>query len=190
METGMIPDESDLCVSCGMCCDGTYLAWAPVVDSDDITGLQSVNHPVEFSEPRGTHFTLPCPALVDKCCTVYGHRPAICPTYRCDLLNRYAAGGIAKADALAAISDTLAARDKVRPALYERLGVTRPTSMFTLYEALDAERDGAADPGASRAADSDLMADIGLLNYLLSKHFRTLPGAKIEPADGLDVTQA
>ena len=190
MGTGMILDESDLCVSCGMCCDGTYLAWAPVVETDDTTGLQSVNHSVEFSEAGRPHFALPCPALVDKWCTVYGHRPAICPTYRCDLLNRYAAGGIAKADALAGISDTLVARDKVRPALYERLGVTRPTSMFTLHEDLDAERDGAADPAASRAAGSDLMADIGLLNYLLSKHFRTLPAVKNEPADGLDVTQA
>lgn len=175
MEPGTIPDESDLCVSCGMCCDGTYLAWAPIVEGDDISGMQSVQHPIEVSEARGRHFTLPCPALVDKCCTVYGHRPAICPTYRCDLLNSYAAGRISKTDALAAIADTLAARDQARPALYERLGVTTPKSMFTLYLDLEAAHAVAPDPGAARREDAGLLADIGILNYLLTKHFRKLP---------------
>ena len=173
MEPGVIPDESALCVACGMCCDGTYLSWAPVLPDDDLAGLQSVDHPVLQSVERGTHFTLPCPALVDKCCTVYGHRPDICPTYRCSLLQRFAHGEIDSTQALELIRATLEVRDRVRNAMYDRLDISGPRPLSELCSELTAQHDASADPAAARREDAELLMDIGLLRRLLTRHFET-----------------
>ncbi len=154
-----------------MCCDGTYLSWAPVVEGDDREGLASIGHPIRFAEARGDYFDLPCPALVDKCCTVYGHRPSICPSYRCGMLNRFASGLVSTSDALATIARTLEVRDRVRPAMMERLGQSEPKSMYLMYSELEAWYDAAPDPTAARTADAALLADIGMLRLLLKKYF-------------------
>jgi uncharacterized protein len=170
-DPGEIPGESDLCVACGMCCDGTYLTWAPIVPGDDLEGLQSVDHPVLHSDERGMHFTLPCPALVDKCCMVYAHRPTICPTYRCTLLRRFGRGEIDSAQALDTIHSTLEVRDRVRDAIYERLDVSPPRSLFELFSDLQATYASSPDPVAARRDDAELLIDIGLLRRLLSRNF-------------------
>ena len=168
---GDVPAESDLCVSCGMCCDGTFLDWAPVLPDDDLRGLQRVGHPVQQSDERGDHFALPCPALVDTCCTVYGHRPSICSTYRCALLEAFARDDVDGPAALGIIESTLEVRDRVRIGIARRLDSSVPRSLSSAYAALTALHDGSADPVAARRADADLLLDVALLRRLLSRHF-------------------
>lgn len=154
-----------------MCCDGTFLTWAPVRPTDDLAGLESVGHPVHVSPERGAHFDLPCPALVDRTCSVYEHRPGICGSYRCALLQRFGRGEVARAEARDIVRSTLVVRDRVRAALVERLGRADSRSLFDSYRELQARHDAAPDPRRARSDDADLLIDIGMLGRLLSRYF-------------------
>ncbi len=167
VEPGTIPAESELCVACGLCCDGTFLVWAPVEPDDDVTGLAAVGHPVLESEARGRHFALPCPALVDRCCSVYGHRPNICPTYACKLLLRFREGAVDSAAALETIRTTVELRDRVRPGVESALEVSTPRSLFELFLEMDERRK--QEGGLS--VDPSLLLDIALLRRMLKEHF-------------------
>ena len=86
-------DGSELCLQCGLCCDGTLFTDAVLQDGEqDFT--ESLGMVVE-TKPDGTrgNAELPCPLFLDGCCSVYtSPRPHICGAYRCELLNAYAAG--------------------------------------------------------------------------------------------------
>jgi len=85
---------SDLCLQCGLCCDGTVFHQIGI-QADDPEFLESLGLPVEpdpDSEGASTVFE-PCVAFVDGCCSLYERgRPQSCSTYRCRLLDRYTEG--------------------------------------------------------------------------------------------------
>jgi hypothetical protein len=86
-------DGSELCLQCGLCCDGTLFTNAVLKDGEqDYT--ESLGMVVE-TNPDGTrgNAMLPCPLFLDGCCSVYTiPRPSICGAYRCELLKAYVAG--------------------------------------------------------------------------------------------------
>lgn len=77
---------SDLCVACGMCCDGTMFGQV-VAQENEL--LQMVLLGAETHEKDGKNFfSQPCPAFVDGSCSIYEHRPKTCSGYKCALLKR------------------------------------------------------------------------------------------------------
>ena len=87
-------DGSDLCLRCGMCCDGTLFASALLKIDDegdfDIAERQGLE---PIRSEAGPRFKQPCPRFVDGCCSVYREtRPAVCGDYHCALLVDYISG--------------------------------------------------------------------------------------------------
>jgi uncharacterized protein len=71
----------DLCLSCGLCCDGS-LFWAVPVEEGE-------NAPVTLdAEGR---LRQPCTCF-DGACTIYADRPAACRTFDCRVLQTVQAG--------------------------------------------------------------------------------------------------
>lgn len=83
-------EGSRLCLSCGLCCQGTLHRAAHVAD-DEIESVQRLGLKVVASED-GPVFPLPCPLHRGAQCTVYTERPSVCRTYQCKLLRRFLAG--------------------------------------------------------------------------------------------------
>jgi hypothetical protein len=86
-------DGADLCLQCGLCCDGTVFHKINM-KPDEKEYVESLGLPVE-PNPDGDGVTVfePCPAFVDGCCSLYQvGRPATCHVYRCQLLEHYEAG--------------------------------------------------------------------------------------------------
>ena len=86
-------DGSELCLQCGLCCDGTLFAFARLYESEreftESLGLEVAERP----GGAGLGAVLPCPRFVDGCCSLYTvPRPAICGDYQCALLTGYVAG--------------------------------------------------------------------------------------------------
>jgi len=161
--------ESDLCTSCGMCCDGTYMAWVRLVPGDDI-GRLTVLHPEHTDE--GKHFFVqPCAALEGTRCSVYTDRPTVCRSYRCQLLDRTAAGEHSVQRAAELITQARQLADRIKPQMIERTGTTEPAGLIHLYGPLEEHYNSLPEPDAARLADADLLFDITAFRRLIDRHF-------------------
>ncbi len=95
-------DGSDLCLQCGLCCDGTLFQRANLAEGEQALA-ESLGLAFKAG-PFGEHLELPCPRFDGGCCSVYSvPRPKVCGAYRCDLLDGYVAGTIHLDDALPVI---------------------------------------------------------------------------------------
>lgn len=79
---------SDLCVACGMCCDGTMFGNV-VAHEHEMEQMISLGAGTKYNEEENKHFFLqPCPAHVNGSCSIYETRPKTCSSYKCHLLKR------------------------------------------------------------------------------------------------------
>lgn len=86
-----MPRGSDLCLQCGMCCDGTLFLNASVMPGERRL-VESLGFSTRASSAHDT-FALPCPAFLEGCCSLYAaERPHTCSAYRCRPLDDYEAG--------------------------------------------------------------------------------------------------
>jgi uncharacterized protein len=105
------PEVSDICVTCGMCCDGTLFAKAVLSKDDTAPDEQNIqkakNLQMTILEENGKYFfRLPC-HLFDKKCTVYDkERPKVCGVFFCTPLKRYQADTLSLDAAAKIISNT------------------------------------------------------------------------------------
>jgi hypothetical protein len=98
------PDGSELCLQCGLCCDGTLFAFIKL-EEDELEYVESLGLAVGERTQDGTFISPePCPALQDGSCSLYVRgRPRTCIGYRCGLLQQYVDGQAGLADAFTVI---------------------------------------------------------------------------------------
>jgi Fe-S-cluster containining protein len=79
---------SDLCVACGMCCDGTMFGNV-VAQDHELVQMIFLGAETKYKEEEDKHFFLqPCPAHINGSCSIYETRPKTCSGYKCHLLKR------------------------------------------------------------------------------------------------------
>jgi len=88
---GSEKDVSELCMSCGLCCDGTLFPYGFIRDRADQRVAEDLGLPVtEFKDKL--FFNLPCRCF-SGCCVAYDKpRPYTCSTFFCPPLKRYHRG--------------------------------------------------------------------------------------------------
>lgn len=133
-------------------------------------------------EAAGSEFTtngtsplmvLGCGAFDGQCCTIYADRPTACGAFTCALYRRHAAGEVTTEDAKAAIAETIALRDTVRPVVEDFLGLQTPsTNLVVLFDQLAAAFAGAPDPDAAKQANHKLLLYVSGLQLRLRTVFR------------------
>jgi Fe-S-cluster containining protein len=84
----VLSSSQGLCLTCGLCCDGTLFWGVPLIPDDDVTALKAAGINI-FSDSTLTVLKLPCAAHKNCTCTVYGNRPQECRTFKCKLLKRF-----------------------------------------------------------------------------------------------------
>ena len=94
---------SDLCRSCGLCCDGTLLFGRVRLEPQDTPEPLRLAGIIVTSDDTGRWFKLACAAHQHGCCQVYASRPSTCRSYECKLLRRFAKGAVTWAEAAAQI---------------------------------------------------------------------------------------
>lgn len=97
-----------LCLSCGLCCDGTMFEAAALAPGEAERYAGRVN----VSADR-QHLRLPCPALDGCKCKTYLDRPAVCSEFKCLVLASLERGLIGEAEAQESIEEVLGRRRKV-----------------------------------------------------------------------------
>jgi hypothetical protein len=97
-----------LCLSCGLCCDGTMFREVPVTPEE----ARTLGARARFDRTR-TRMRQPCRALEACRCQVYDERPAKCRAFSCLVLQALERGEVSAAEAHEAIADVLARRARV-----------------------------------------------------------------------------
>lgn len=77
---------SDLCVACGMCCDGTMFKNV-VADDAELIQMSFLGAETKVQEEK-QFFLQPCPAHINGSCSIYETRPKTCIGFKCALLKR------------------------------------------------------------------------------------------------------
>ncbi|MDX2010408.1 MAG: YkgJ family cysteine cluster protein [Myxococcaceae bacterium] len=97
-----------LCLSCGLCCDGTMFREVPVTAAE----AKALGRRALFNRTK-TRMKQPCRALTDRCCQVYEDRPAKCREFNCLVLQGLLRGEVSEAEARQSIDDVLGRRARV-----------------------------------------------------------------------------
>ena len=116
--TPHLDPASTLCTSCGLCCKGALHVRA-ILKPGEAGPALALGLPVEAD---GLAFTLPCPKLIDRKCSIYNSRPSVCAGYKCQLLLDFDVGKIGFERAMYTVARARAmlaelAADRAAPAL-------------------------------------------------------------------------
>ena len=168
-----VNSAQQLCLACGLCCDGTLFNHVRLGPEDDAKRLKAQGLPVTVSrtKPPVTRFPQPCGALcVDRTCRVYADRPRQCRSFECGVYKDALAGRISFPAALRSVRKARRQADHLRQLLHQ-LGETDEQSALTdrFQRAQRRVESGKADP-----ADGDTYAELSLAMH----HFSLLAHRK------------
>lgn len=111
-----------LCLACGLCCDGTLFDLVKLEASDDAKRLVALGLPVKVSRGKTpiARFPQPCAALcADRTCRLYADRPWQCRVFECGVFKDLKAGRTTLASALRTVKSARWRADKIRRLLRE-----------------------------------------------------------------------
>ena len=96
--------ESDLCVKCGLCCQGLFHGRIHLQDNEVQAGLKKKMEYIPYPEPNKV--SLPCSQWAGAC-QMYDERPEGCRVFRCKLLKGIEKGEITASEAEAVVNEAL-----------------------------------------------------------------------------------
>ncbi|HZR19013.1 MAG TPA: YkgJ family cysteine cluster protein [Verrucomicrobiae bacterium] len=111
----------DLCLSCGLCCNGVLFADVKLQPPDDPKALRVLGMPLQPDgrtrsgppELQRWRFLQPCAAFDGCRCSIYASRPLYCRKFECLLFKDFDQGKVTKAEALSTIRTARKLADKV-----------------------------------------------------------------------------
>jgi uncharacterized protein len=110
---------SDICVTCGMCCDGTLFDRASIKGEADIKVVESLGMEIH-NVKDAVFFKQPC-ICFDKSCTVYNKtRPLACSNFLCDPIKNFEKGEISLEQA----------HNQINRALYLKIAMLKEAKHF------------------------------------------------------------
>lgn len=166
------PTAEDLCIACGMCCNGVIFADVQLQAGDNAAELEALG--LRFKPDGGGtsgKFCQPCAAYDGALCRIYGRRPRYCREFECLLLKKFRGGRSSAAAALRQIRKAKEHLDKVK-ALLGQLGDNDETLPLARRFQRTRERleSAGTDPGVA-AVYAELTVAVLDLNSLLSGVF-------------------
>lgn len=111
-----------LCLACGLCCDGTLFDHVQLGPDEDARKLKALGLPVAVSRSKtpAIRFVQPCAALcADRTCRLYADRPRQCRDFECGVYKDAKAGRISFAAALRQVKRARQQAEEIRRLLRE-----------------------------------------------------------------------
>lgn len=156
----------ELCLACGMCCDGTLFDNVRFGPTENAESLKKKGLPIKVSRAKEpvAFFKQPCGALCDDLkCQVYADRPRQCRSFECAVYKELAAGDVGFESALRLVKRTRAKAKKARRLLLE-LGEKDERSSLGLRLRRVQRR---LEAGELDASAGDAFAELGLVMHQL-----------------------
>lgn len=167
-----LPDQ--LCLSCGLCCDGTLFRDVELQPGDDAAKLGALGLPIPRSALRAPRFAQPCAALcADLRCRVYADRPARCRQFECAVFKAVASGELEPPAALKTIRQTRQMAEKVRRLLRELGDAGEGIALAKRFKRLKRKFDAGELPeGLDAETAYDRFAELSLAVHELDLRLR------------------
>ena len=178
LNAGMKPKKSSvveqLCLSCGLCCNGVIFADVRLQPGDDPEALRGLGVPLKPIRGKDgadgcQKFTQPCAAF-NGSCTVYAQRPAHCRDFECALLKSVAKG-LEPAAAQQIIRTALRRAEKVRKLLRELGDTDEKLSLSKRFRRVKRRMETQRPDDETADRYGELTMAVHELNYLLSDAF-------------------
>lgn len=172
------PLLDQLCLHCGLCCDGTLFRDVELQPGDDADKLRTLGLPVTRSRRReeADHlkFPQPCTALcADLKCRVYADRPSRCRQFECALFKAVAARQVELPAALMTIRQTRQQAEKVRRLLRELGDAGEGVALAKRFKRLKRKFDAGELPdGLDAEMAYDRFAELSLAVHELDLRLR------------------
>jgi Fe-S-cluster containining protein len=154
---------TDLCRSCGLCCNGALFDRAPL-QPEEREPARALGLRVTESD-GAPYFLQPCTAFGGSVCTVYPNRPAACRRFRCLLLKALERGETSLEAALRTVT-----KAKAEIAAYAGGGPLATNTERRRLRALGPT--GGAATAEGRLSAARRYAKTVALDLFLTKHFR------------------
>jgi hypothetical protein len=172
------PDSvaQQLCLTCGLCCNGVLFKDVELQPGDDAARLKSlglsVRNPQSAIRNPKSKFPQPCAALCeDNRCRIYAERPARCRQFECARFKSVAAGATSVAAALRTIRLARQRAERVRT-LLRALGDTNEQVALSLrFKRLRRRIESTPLDDATAETYADLTLAVQDLNLLLAESF-------------------
>jgi len=167
-------DSSQLCLECGLCCNGVIFARGQLQPGDDVARLKSLGLRLAArsrSPAADRKFIQPCAAFDGSRCNIYCERPQYCREFECLLLENVQAGRLESKAALRIIRTARQKADKVK-LLLRNLGEEDEAAALSIRFRRVKRR---VESGALDDETADLFGELTLavhdLNLLLGEAF-------------------
>lgn len=167
-----------LCLACGLCCDGTLFDGVQLEAGDDADKLKTLGLPVKASRGKSpvTRFPQPCSALCrDRTCRLYVDRPKQCRTFECKVFKDARAGRMEFPAAMQLVTKTRRHADKVRRLLAKLGDTDTRRSLGERFHRMQETMEAAAPDEAALATFADLSLAVHRLKLLSHEKFYTRP---------------
>ena len=165
-----------LCLACGLCCDGVLFDNVQLGPGDDAKKLKALGLPISISRSTTpvARFRQPCMALcADRTCRLYTDRPLQCRSFECGVFKDAQAGRIEFAAALRLVKQARRRADNIRR-LLRKLGDTDEHRSLSERFRRTKRR---MESGIAEKTEGDVFAELGLavhaLNLLAHEKFYT-----------------
>ena len=165
-----------LCLSCGLCCDGTLFDGVKLEAGDNARKLKTLGLPISISRSQTpvARFPQPCAALCkDRTCRLYADRPAQCRIFECGVFKDARAGRIKFAVALRLVRQARQRADKIRRLLRELGDKDECRSLGERFFRMQCRMEEQATDEAAKHTFADLSLAVHRFKLLAYEKFYT-----------------
>lgn len=168
-----LPKEQQICVTCGLCCDGTLFWHASLLPGEKGNLPEKIERAYRKTENEES-FRLPCGYFSGKC-TIYDRKRAnVCASYRCQLLKDFADRKISLEDTLEIIRKAMIMRVDLMEQFGTLTGKEQKLSFRELLLELGKVQKSLSGIDMVSFRYDVLMARCNIFEALLIKYFRSV----------------
>ena len=162
-------DPSDLCITCGLCCNGTLFDYADLKEHEFEQVVRLGMKPADDTNKTG--FSLPCPQLDGTKCSCYGDRPSVCGDFMCELVDTLTTGEMSLDETQHVVARTKEISNELRAQLRAATGGGPELSIYQLTVQLADVSKLSGDERAFRREHAAMYLGLASLHLTLSTHF-------------------
>jgi hypothetical protein len=165
-------EEQDICVICGLCCDGTLFLHA-CLNPGERGKLPEKIEQNSFTEDGRDYFRLPCNYFSEKCIIYNGKRADVCSSYRCQLLKDFSEGKVTPEEARGIVSKAMKMREEIIEYYKSLSGNKEEINFRRILNELGMMQNEPAEGNMDRSGYDILLARCNIFEALLIKHLRS-----------------
>lgn len=166
------PEEQEICVTCGLCCDATLFSHAFLFPGER-GHLPEKIEANSYTEGGNDYFMQPCPYFTGECNIYDVKRADVCSSFRCQLLKDFAGKKITLQVALETVRDAINMRQILIEKYRSISGENKKINFRQVLTELGRIQKAATETEPLIMEYEMLIAGCNIFDALLIKHIRS-----------------